>query len=53
MKCPICYGKENLQTRIHRNTLLKLLPYSKSYKCYECESKYLVFISIKIPYLIK
>ena len=53
MKCPICSGKENLQTRIRRNLLFKLLPFSKSYKCYNCESEYLLYIFLKIPYKIK
>ena len=53
MKCPICRGKESLQTRIKRYLLFKVLPFSKSFKCYDCESEYLFFVFLKIPYKIK
>ena len=53
MKCPVCKGKEPLQTRIKRLLLFKLLPFSKSYKCYGCESEYLIFSFLRIPYKIK
>lgn len=52
MNCPICKGKESLQTRTHRKFLFKILPYSKSYKCYNCESQYINWLKLSIPFKI-
>ncbi len=53
LKCPICKAKSGLQKRIRRKIFFKLLFLSKSYKCYGCESQYLNWFSINIPYKIK
>lgn len=52
MKCPICKNNNKLQTRIHRKNVFKLIPYSKAYKCYNCESEYISILKIAIPYKI-
>ena len=53
LKCPICKAKVGLQARIRRKIFFKLLPLSKSYKCYGCESQYVNWLSMNIPYKIK
>lgn len=52
MKCPICKNSSRLQSRIHRKNIFKVAPFSKAYKCYDCESEYLLFFKIAIPYKI-
>ncbi len=67
MKCPICKERESLQIRVYsickekkllqisicRKIFFKLLLLSKHYKCYGCESEYINWLYIQIPYKIK
>lgn len=53
MQCPRCKYNEKLQSRIKRKNILKIIPFSKAYKCYNCESEYLIFCRITIPYKIR
>jgi hypothetical protein len=67
MKCPICKERESLQIRMYfickekeslqinmyRKIFFKLLPFSKRYKCHTCESRYINWLSIQIPYKIE
>ena len=43
-KCPSC--NSSTRRRLSRNFILKLIPNSKFYKCYECKTKF-----ISVPYL--
>lgn len=55
MNCPICKANEKIQTRIKRSLLIKyLIPFSKNFKCYNCESKYISILkNLKLPYLVR
>lgn len=53
MRCPLCKNQSKLQSRIHRRSVFKIIPYSKNYKCYNCESEYLSLWKFAIPYRIK